>query len=483
MMKQMQCYQGHSARHTPSAPPVVNRFLTHTLQAVIVACSFFMLFSCQPAATESQQSSTVRLLTLDPGHFHAALVQKEMFPNVDSTVHVYAPAGPDVEMHLKRIDGFNGRKENPTGWVEEVYTGDDFFEKMISEKAGNVVVISGNNKKKAEYILKSLQADINVLADKPMAINGAGFAMLKDAFDVAKKKDLLLYDIMTERYEITTILQREFSMIPEVFGTLEKGTVENPAVTKESVHHYYKYVSGTILARPPWFMDVTQQGEGIVDVTTHLVDLVQWECFPDQIIDTKDIEIKNARRTPTEMTLSQFKAITKLDEFPEYLKKDVVKDSVLRVYGNGEINYTLRGAHAKVSVLWNYKAPEGAGDTHFSIMRGTKANLVIQQGPEQNYITALYLQPVGNDPGFEKTLMEQFKKVESKYPGISLQSARQGWEVVIPQQYREGHEAHFSRVAAKFLEYLKNRNMPEWEVPNMIAKYYTTTKALEVATK
>ncbi|HWA33206.1 MAG TPA: putative oxidoreductase C-terminal domain-containing protein, partial [Cyclobacteriaceae bacterium] len=483
-MKQTQCYHGLSARPMLSALPVANNFLTHILQAAIVACSFFMLISCKPTTSDSEQSGTVKLLTLDPGHFHAALVQKEMFPNVDSTVHVYAPAGPDVEMHLKRIDGFNGRKENPTGWVEEVYTGDDFFEKMISEKDGNVVVISGNNKKKAEYILKSLQADINVLADKPMAINNDGFAMLKDAFEVAKKKDLLLYDIMTERYEITTILQKELSMMPEIFGTLEKGTPENPAVTKESVHHFYKYVSGSILARPPWFMDVSQQGEGIVDVTTHLVDLVQWECFPDQVIDyTKDIQIGSAKRSATDMTLSQFKAITRLNEFPDYLQKDVVNDSVLRVYGNGEINYTLKGAHAKVSVIWNYKAPEGAGDTHYSIMRGTKSNLVIQQGPEQNYVTALYIQPVGNDPGFEKTLLEEFKKLESKYPGISLQAARQGWEVIVPQQYRESHEAHFSRVAAKFLEYLKNRNMPEWEVPNMIAKYYTTTKALEVALK
>jgi len=33
------------------------------------------------------------------------------------------------------------------------------------------------------------------------------------------------------------------------------------------------------------------------------------------------------------------------------------------------------------------------------------------------------------------------------------------------------------------LEYLKNKNLPAWEVPNMIAKYYTTTQALEIAKK
>ena len=30
-------------------------------------------------------------------------------------------------------------------------------------------------------------------------------------------------------------------------------------------------------------------------------------------------------------------------------------------------------------------------------------------------------------------------------------------------------------------EYLNNHNIPDWEVPNMLAKYYTTTKALELA--
>ena len=74
----------------------------------------------------------------------------------------------------------------------------------------------------------------------------------------------MLYDIMTERYEITTIIQRELSMIPEVFGALQKGTPEEPAITKESVHHYFKYVSGSPLIRPAWYYDVKQQGEGLL---------------------------------------------------------------------------------------------------------------------------------------------------------------------------------------------------------------------------
>jgi predicted dehydrogenase len=318
-----------------------------------------------------------------------------------------------------------------------------------------------------------------------MAIDAKSFEELKEAFSVAEKKKLLLYDIMTERFEITTMLQKEFSLIPEVFGTLEKGSLENPAVTKESVHHFYKYVSGSVLTRPAWFFDVAQEGEGIVDVTTHLVDLIQWECFPEQIIDyQKDIQIKRAQRSETGISLAQFKAITKVDQFPDYLKKYVAGDSILNVFSNGQIDYKIRDVHAKVSVKWVYKAPEGAGDTHYSIMRGTRANLIIRQGADQQYKPALYIEPVGVVAStYGNQLAAKLENIQKKFPGVELKKLAVGWEVIVPDKYKEGHEAHFARVTEKFLEYLKNKNLPVWEVPNMIAKYYTTIQALELAKK
>jgi predicted dehydrogenase len=440
------------------------------------------LNSCKNSEPALEPDKTIRLITLDPGHFHAALVQKQMYDGVDSTVHVYASSGPDVQLHLDRINAFNTREQLPTRWKEEIHTSDNFLEKMLEEKSGNVVVISGNNIKKTEYITKSLDAGLNVLADKPMAISGNDFLELQEAFNKSQAQGLLLYDIMTERFEITTLLQREFSMIPEIFGTLQKGTPEEPAVTKESVHHFFKYVSGNVLARPAWFMDVSQQGEGIVDVTTHLVDLVQWECFPEQVIDyKKDIQLINARRWPTAMTLHEFKAITKLDHFPDYLKKDLSNDTTLAIYSNGEISYTLKDVHAKVSVTWAYRAKDGTGDTHFSVMRGTKANLVIRQGAEQEYKPALYIEPTVSDPSYESVVLDKIKSIQLKYPGIALKKISTGWEVVIPEEFKEGHEAHFAKVMQNFLAYLKDKTMPGWEVPNMIAKYYTTTQALELA--
>ena len=432
---------------------------------------------------EGAKSKPVKLITLDPGHFHAALVQKTMYDDVDSVVYVYAPGGNDLKLHMDRINGYNSRAGSPTTWKEVIYTGSDFFEKMIVERKGNVVVLSGNNEKKTEYILKALEAGFNVLADKPMAITPGDFELLKKAFEVANAKDLLLYDIMTERFEINSILQKEIAMIPGIFGTLEKGSTAKPAVEMTSDHCFYKFISGNVLTRPSWFFDATQQGEGIVDVTTHLVDLVQWECFPGQTVDhTKDISIIAAERWPTNMSLSKFKLITKLDSIPGFLKKNLVNDTMLAIYSNGEIDYKIKDVHAKVVVQWNY-TNEAGGDTHYSLMRGTKANLVIKQGKEENFKPVLYIESIKNDVAFQKMVEEQFLKISAKFPGVELYKNANGWSVKLPEKLAEGHESHFARVTNNFLEYLKNKNMPGWEVPNMLAKYYTTTKALDIALK
>jgi predicted dehydrogenase len=449
----------------------------------IITVIFFTLIAMSCNESKQVEQKSFKLVTLDPGHFHAALVQKTMYADIDSTVQVYAPKGSDLQLHLDRINSYNNRKENPTHWNEQVYTGDDFFEQMVAQKKGNLVILSGNNQKKTDYILTSLQNGFDVLADKPMVIDANGFNKLKQAFSVAAKNKLLLYDIMTERFEINTILQKELSMMPDIFGSLEKGSIDNPAITKESVHHFYKFVSGTVLTRPAWFLDVSQQGEGIVDVMTHLVDLVQWECFPETVIDyTKDIDVLKARRWGTPVTLSQFSAITKLNAFPSFLQP-VVTDSVVKVFSNGEINYTIKGVHAKTSVIWNYKAPEGTGDTHYSIMRGTKTNLIIRQGKEENYQPLLYIEPTGKDADYQAVLSTAIQKLSAKYPGIELIKSTKGWALKIPESLKEGHEAHFARVTENYLNYLKHNNMPSWEVPNMLAKYYTTTMGLALALK
>ena len=440
-----------------------------------------LLLMASPIFSFAQQN--IKLITLDPGHFHAALIQKSMYPQVDPTVHVYAEASRDLDLHMERIAGYNKRTDEPTAWKQQVYTGKDFFQKMIDEKKGNVVVLAGNNRLKTDYILTSVGKEFNVFADKPMAIDTKGFEKLKKAFAVAQKNNVQLYDIMTERYEITTMLQRAFSMQPELFGTLEKGSPEDPSVTKISVHHFYKYVSGSVLTRPSWFFDASQQGAGIVDVTTHLVDLIQWECFPEQVIDyKKNIKILNTRSWTTPVSVSEFTTVTK-EPVPDYFKPITDAAGNIQVNCNGEFTYAINGVHAKVSVVWNYKAPDGTGDTHYSLMRGSNASLIIRQGKEENFKPTLYIEPRSASANIEPTLNAALAEVSKTFPGITAVKIDKGWVIKVPEKYNDGHEAHFAQVTKKYLDYLQNKNMPAWEIPNMIAKYYTTTKAKEMAEK
>lgn len=433
-------------------------------------------------AQADTSSSRFKLITVDPGHFHAALVQKFMYADVDPLVHVYAPGGDDLTEHLKRIERFNSRSDQPTRWVEKVYAEPDFFTKMLAEKPGNVVVLSGNNAKKTDYILQSVKAGLNVLADKPMAITPADFEKLKEAFALAATNKVLLYDIMTERFEITTLLQRELSQQRELFGELVKGSSTEPAITKESVHHFSKLVAGVPLKRPQWFFDVRQQGEGLVDVTTHLVDLVQWEAFPGQTLNPIDAKVLTAKRWATPLYPVQFKQATGADNFPEYLQRDV-KNGALQVFSNGEFTYQLRGVHAKVSVIWNFEAPRGAGDTHFSIMRGTKANLIIRQGAEQQFKPMLYIEAandsVANPLGAKARRAIEF--LAMKFPGISVEPDGKAWRVTVPEKYHNGHEAHFAQVTENYLHYLREGKLPDWEVPNMITKYATIMQAYQLS--
>jgi hypothetical protein len=51
------------------------------------------------------------LVVVDPGHFHATLVQHQMYPELSPVVRVYAPLGPDLIDYLSRIARYNRRPQ------------------------------------------------------------------------------------------------------------------------------------------------------------------------------------------------------------------------------------------------------------------------------------------------------------------------------------------------------------------------------------
>jgi hypothetical protein len=107
--------------------------------------------------------------------------------------------------------------------------------------------------------------------------------------------------------------------------------------------------------------------------------------------------------------------------------------------------------------------------------------VIIRQGKAQDYKPVLYIEQLGKEQGFEEVLKQTIASLQSRYPGLAYKLVAEGWQITVPESFNVGHEEHFAQVTRAYLKYLRDGKLPVWEVPNMLAKYYTTTMALENA--
>jgi predicted dehydrogenase len=402
---------------------------------------------------------TSRLIIVEPGHFHATLLQKEMYPWLDKRVAVYAPLGPELLDYLSRVAAFNARKESPTAWELDIHTSNDPMAAMLGEHRGNIVVFTGKNRAKIDRILAALRVGLNVLADKPWIITSADLPKLEAALRLAREKKVAAYDIMTERYEVTSELQRELVSDREIFG-------DPKSVKARSVHNVMKVVAGVPLRRPAWFFDIAEYGEGLADVGTHVVDLVQWTLFPEQLVDwRKDIRITSGKRWPLVLSPEQFARVT-----------GEKREAPLDYFCNNSVEYTIRGVPVALEIVWDWEAAPGAGDVYEAVFHGTKSTVQIRQGAAETHVPELYVSPGST------AVERRVAALQARWPGLSV--VRQGDEmrIAIPEKYRVGHEAHFAQVTNRFVEYVNRPStMPAWEDAYMMAKYVVSTKGVEVA--
>jgi hypothetical protein len=66
--------------------------------------------------------------------------------------------------------------------------------------------------------------------------------------------------------------------------------------------------------------------------------------------------------------------------------------------------------------------------------------------------------------------------MQKAYPGLAIEKHDGEARILIPQNFRVGHEDHFGQVTSLFFDHLKNpTSMPAWELSNMMVKYFITT--------
>jgi predicted dehydrogenase len=419
----------------------------------------------------------LRVTVLDPGHFHAALSLRESHPGLDDEVLVYAPEGPGLAAFQAMIESFNRRESRPTRWRLRCQIGPDPLAALLRDRAGDLVILAGKNHTKMAAIARLNEAGFMIFADKPWVTGEPAVPFLVQAMGPDRPPTT---DIMTSRFEPTSILLRAFLAETGIFGR-PVADGPGPALSLGSVHHLLKVVNGSVLRRPEWYFDVGTQGEGVVDVTTHLVDLAQWLLFPGQRIDfERDVRLEFARRWATPVSRESFTRITGATQFPDVVRPDV-RDDTLQLYCNGRIEYRLKGLPVAVNVVWNLEQPPGAGDTHLTVARGTKADLIVRQLPERNFRKEFVIVPHTTSPDLPGAIAAALQRHVPHWTGTAVEAQGGEYLVHIPADRQTTHEQHFCEARDAFLAQVAAGTEPSEHRPNIVTKYRLLAAARTLA--
>ena len=419
----------------------------------------------------------LRVIVLDPGHFHAALSLRESHPGLEDFVHVYAPEGPGLAAFCAMIDSFNRRAVNPTRWQLHCHHEADPLAALLRDRLGDLVILAGKNHTKLAAIERLNAAGLMIFADKPWVTGEHSIPVLERAMGPDRPPTT---DIMTSRFEPTSILLKAFLSESGIFGQ-PVADAKDPALSLGSVHHLLKVVNGSVLRRPEWYFDVGTQGEGIIDVTTHLVDLAPWLLFPGQKIDfAKDVRLDSARRWATPVSLESFQRITGSDRFPAVVRDNVSADT-LQLFCNGEILFRMKGIAVKVNVVWHLEQPPGVGDTHLTVARGTKADLIVRQPAERGYRKEFVIAPKISVPGMAGAITAALQRHVPDWKGLSVEPHGHEYLVQIPPALQTTHEQHFCEARNAFLKFVDAGIEPAEHRTNLVTKYKLLAAARALA--
>lgn len=417
-----------------------------------------------------------RAVFYEPGHFHTALTLRAPNPRLDGNIHVYATPGPERDAFVRLVESFNRRSDHPTQWVLHLHQGEQLLERLITDGHGDFIVLAGRNNTKLETIAHLTQAGLPVLADKPWLTDRRQLSYLTQVTAGPQ----LAMDIMTSRYNILTRLIHQVVTTPELFGafvTLDDGA---PTIDIGSVHHLYKRVNGQPLRRPAWYYDTTIQGDGLVDVQSHMVEQTQWWVLGDTVGDfERDVVLDAAHRWTTPVPLELFHDSTGLSTYPEALQPSV-HDGVLQYACNGEMRYRLRGIHIRHMAQWQQREPEGASDLHSITVRGRRCSVLVRQGQATGYRAEIHLEPA-TGVNLEPFLRSVVAQWQERFPGLSFAPSPVGFRLLPGSGADHGHESHFSLVLDAFLDYLDHSAWPEALRARLRLRYTLLARAQELA--
>ena len=417
----------------------------------------------------------LRAVFYEPGHFHAALTLRTPNPRLTPDIHVYATPGPERQAFVTLVESFNTRAAHPTHWRLHLHEGPQLLQRLVEDGHGDFVVLAGRNSTKLETMAYLTQAGLHVLADKPWLTDSRQLPYLAQVTAGPR----LAMDLMTVRHSIRAQLIAQVVHTSELFGTFVTHESAAPAIDIASVHHLYKRVNGRPLQRPAWYYDTTVQGDGVVDVQSHMVEQVQWWVLGEAEGDCeRDIVLDSVRCWTTPVPLALFHESTGLDAYPEALQSSV-RDGVLQYACNGEICYRLRGVSVRQTAEWRQREPEGAGDLHRLTIRGSRCHVLLRQDEETGYKAMLHLVPVAG-VALESILSMVLAQWQEHFPGLAGEPSSLGVCLRLPPALELGHESQFALVLKAFLDHLDRGTWPKALPARMRMRYTLLAQAQDL---
>ena len=416
------------------------------------------------------------LVFYDPGHFHAALLLGAPNSRLSPDIHAYGPAGPDLERFAVLVEIINGRLAAADRWRLTLHPGDNGLTELIAAHPGAIVVLAGKNAPRLAVMKQLHDGGFAILADKPWITDSRDLPLL----DQVTSGLPLAMDIMTSRFDTGARLRHRIITDDDIFGGFESRAGDLPALEMSSLHHLCKLAAGEPLIRPAWHYDISVQGDGMVDIQSHMSDQALWLVADDQRVDfAQDFELIDARRWATAVPLTVFRESTGEERFPVTLQGDIA-DDVLQLACNGEVNYRLRGHWVRQKAEWAARAPDGGGDSQVLIARGRNCDLVLRQDQSTGFQADLQLWPA---PGIDlpALLDQKFSAWQPEFPGLSFEATDNGVRLRIPDAIKISHEDHFPLLLEHYLDLFQQGQFPEAIAFNTRARYSLLAHARDLA--
>ena len=140
-------------------------------------------------------------------------------------------------------------------------------------------------------------------------------------------------------------------------------------------------------------------------------------------------------------------------------------------HGNAELSFRLGAVTAALDTRWELSAPAGGGDTHRSVVRGTRAEILVEQHAGTGFRRRISVVPRQHADGVRTAVAEAVTTWQEAHPGLAIEEAGAGWELRLPRALDVGHERHFPLVLDDFLSLVEGERLPGDLAVNTLAKY------------